>query len=112
MRDGIWWYVDPDTDHRMNVTPEACRRDFATYGYVEPEHAAKARAARVLRAIRGRRERCVALVGHADLFNLLAARIDPRGEELWLENCGVASYAVAPLATPFRSPSAKGSAAA
>ena len=111
MRDGIWWYVYPDTDLSA-VTPEACRRDFATYGYVEPEHAAKARAARVLRAIRGRPERCVALVGHADLFNLLAARIDPRGEELWLENCGVASYAVAPLAVPFRSPSAKGSAAA
>lgn len=111
MRDGIWWYVDPDTD-QCTVTPEACRRDFATYGYVEPEHAAKARAARVLRAIRRRPERCVALVGHADLFNLLAARIDPRGEELWLENCGVASYAVAPLAVPFRSPSAKGSAAA
>lgn len=111
MRDGIWWYVDPDAD-QCEMTSEACRRDFATYGYVEPEHAAKARAARVLRAIRRRPERCVALVGHADLFNLLAARIDPRGEELWLENCGVASYAVAPLAVPFRSPSAKGSAAA
>ena len=111
MRDGIWWYVDPEADPPMD-TPETCRRDFATYGYVEPEHAAKARAARVLSAIRRRPERCVALVGHADLFNLLASRIDPRGDELWLENCGVASYAVAPLAVPFRSPSAKGSAAA
>ena len=111
MRDGIWWYVDPEADPPMD-TPETCRRDFATYGYVEPEHAAKARSARVLSAIRRRPERCVALVGHADLFNLLASRIDPRGDELWLENCGVASYAVAPLAVPFRSPSAKGSAAA
>ena len=105
--DGIWWYVDPDAD-QCEMTPEACRRDFART-VRRAERAARAAAgawrdaSRPSGASRGGSRRSVQPARGED---------DPRGEELWLENCGVASYAVAPLAVPFRSPSAKGSAAA
>lgn len=54
-------------------------------------------------AIRQRPEKTLALVGHADFFSMLAEKIDPRGEELWLENCGVASYTLLPLPPALRS---------
>ena len=73
-----------------------------TYGFVEPEAVARRRVAAVLDALRRRPEKSIALVGHADFFNMLAAKIDPRGEELWLENCGVASYTLPPLPPALR----------
>jgi hypothetical protein len=33
---------------------------------------------------------------------MLAACLDPRGQELWLENCGVASYTLPPLPPAMR----------
>lgn len=32
----VWWYVDPEAVPPLD-TAEACRRDFMTYGFVEPE---------------------------------------------------------------------------
>lgn len=91
--DRVWWYADPEADPPQR-TAESCRRDFMTYGFVEPDRELRRRVAATLEHVRRRPERCVALVGHADFFLALARRMDPRGEELWLENCGVASYAL------------------
>jgi len=91
--DRVWWYADPEADPPQR-TAESCRRDFTTHGFVEPERELRRRVAATLEHVRRRPERCVALVGHADFFLALARRMDPRGEELWLENCGVASYAL------------------
>ena len=94
----VWWYVDPEADPPQD-TAEACRRDFASYGFIEPEAALRRRVAEVYEHVRTREERCVALVGHADFFVRLAARMEGPGpdgalEELWLENCGVASFEI------------------
>lgn len=104
----VWWYVDPEAEHmpgahNMHMDPaEACRRDFMTYGFVEPEAVARRRVCDVLETLRRRPEKTIALVGHGDFFYMLAAKIDPRGEELWLENCGVASYTLPPLPPALR----------
>jgi hypothetical protein len=94
----VWWYVDPEADPPQD-TAEACRRDFASYGFIEPEAALRRRVAEVYEHVRTREERCIALVGHADFFVRLAARMEGSGpdgalEELWLENCGVASFEI------------------
>lgn len=110
--DDVWWYVDQEADASLESV-EACQREFMTYGFVEPEVDVRRRVNAVIDAVRRRPEKCIALVGHADFFNMLAARIDPRGDELWLEPCGVASYTLPPLPSALRSvPKNKGSAAA
>ena len=100
----VWWYLDPEAEPPgAHMDPaEACRRDFMTYGFVEPEEMARRRVVDVLETLRRRPEKTIALVGHGDFFYMLAAKIDPRGEELWLENCGVASYTLPPLPPALR----------
>mmetsp|Transcript_54051 Transcript_54051/g.171512 ORF Transcript_54051/g.171512 Transcript_54051/m.171512 type:complete len:252 (+) Transcript_54051:89-844(+) len=91
----VWWYTDPEGP--AHASTEESLAHFRDYGFFEKEHMVEERLQQLLGVLRGRPEESFALVGHGDIFNLLASMLDPGRGEVWLDNCGVATLTIPPL---------------